>query len=75
MATTKRKTVKRAKKAKPPPLATDEGYTDFQDDVGPRRHSPMILLNGTSVRFPMGWTRAQMKDWRKSRGLLPPRSR
>lgn len=66
MATAKRKT------AKKPPLADENaGYVDFQDTMNTRR-TPMILLNGTSVRFPQGWSRADMKAWRKTRGLLPP---
>ena len=37
--------------------------------------APKILMNGTDVAWPAGWTQQQAKDWRKHNGLLPPGER
>jgi hypothetical protein len=33
---------------------------------------PKILMNGTDIAWPAGWTEEQAIAWRKENGLLPP---
>lgn len=61
---------KRKAKKKTPPLADEKaGYTDLQS-TDRHRTKPLILLDGTSIEWPSTWSRRDMQEWRKSRGLL-----
>jgi len=33
---------------------------------------PRILMNGTDVAWPAGWTAREAMDWRRRNGLVPP---
>jgi|SRR5438874_2616934 len=33
---------------------------------------PKILMNGTDIAWPAGWTEEQARDWRSRHGLLQP---
>lgn len=58
-----------------PPWADEtEGYVDFFDNSGRRRAMPIILTDGTSVRFPQGWTEKDAKRWREASGYERPLS-
>ena len=35
---------------------------------------PKVLMNGTDVAWPAGWTPEEAGDWRKRNGLLLPRA-
>ena len=36
---------------------------------------PKILMNGTDVAWPAGWTPQQATEWRKDNGLVQPGTR
>ena len=46
------------------------GYVDVFCDCH-HYTEPKILMNGTDVAWPAGWTLEQAMDWRKQHGLLP----
>jgi hypothetical protein len=53
------------------PAADPSRYVDVFCECH-RYTDPKILMNGTDVAWPAGWTQEQAVDWRKEYGLLPP---
>ena len=50
------------------------GYQDiFTDNDLPRE--PRIMKDGTSVRWPAGWTLEQAEQWRREHNLESPEAR
>ena len=47
-----------------------QGYIDYFDEND--TNQPIILSDGTSVSFPIGWTDEDADKWRKSVDLQPP---
>jgi hypothetical protein len=37
-----------------------------------RGKRPLVQMDGTSVEFPVEWTKEAARDWRKSAGLEKP---
>ena len=37
-----------------------------------RYTEPKVLINGTDIAWPAGWTPEQATQWRKAQGLIPP---
>jgi hypothetical protein len=50
------------------------GHLDFFGEYH-RNQQPVILCDGTSVKWPAGWTRKQVASWRKHHGLEKPKGR
>lgn len=60
------------RKAPKPPLADETtGHVDFFSDSHTNR-MPIILSDGTSVKFPRGWTEKQADEFRKKSHLMRP---
>ena len=50
------------------------GYLDFFGEHH-RNRQPVILCDGTSVKWPPGWTRESAANWRTHHGLEKPKRR
>lgn len=58
----------------PPPKDDVPGYQDvFTDNEIPRE--PRIMKDGTSVRWPAGWTPEMAAQWRREHNLESPEAR
>ena len=57
----------------PEPPCPDPGLSYVDVFCNCHRYTePKVLLNGTDVAWPAGWTDQQAMDWRKRNGLIPP---
>jgi len=57
-----------------PPLADETaGYVDLFSDTH-RNKNPVILLDGTSIKWPKNWSQRDADRWRKLSGLERPKN-
>ena len=54
-----------------PVVDPDSGYADIFCDCH-HYTEPKILMNGTDIAWPAGWTPEQSSAWRSEHGLAPP---
>jgi hypothetical protein len=52
-------------------VRTPDGYRDIYD-VRDARKGPLVLLDGTSIEWPKGWTAADAARWRRASRLEKP---
>jgi hypothetical protein len=56
---------------RPPP--DEPPYRDVFTDID--KAEPRVLLDGTSVRFPRGWTLEMAAQWRRENNLESPEAK
>jgi hypothetical protein len=59
------------KPAKPPLADETTAHVDFFSD-GHTNRMPVILSDGTSIKWPRGWTEKQADEFRRTSHLMRP---